>query len=92
VFTIRKNATRKSYEKIIENNNLKKETNRRVNKWHAFKQGDFEENLFQVPHNALVILGTSGHIRLKDIVFGNKMEKIQSTLPNNMLIAGPHYT
>lgn len=92
VFTLRKNSTRESYEKVIEKNNLKKETNRRVNNWRIIEKRGFKENLYQVPHNALVILSASGHIRLKDIVFGNKMEKIQSTLPNNLLIAGPHYT
>ena len=92
IFTLRKNETRESYEKVIEKNNLGKETNRWVNKWRIFEKGSFEENLYQVPHNALVILGAPGQSRLKDIVFGNKMEKIQSTLPNNLLIAGPHYT
>lgn len=92
VFTLRKNTTRKSCEKVIENNNLTKETNRRVNKWHLFEKGSFEEYLYQVPHNALAILGASNQSRLKDILFGNKMETIQSTLPNNLLIAGPHYT
>jgi hypothetical protein len=92
VFTLKKNATRKSYEKVIEKNNLTKEMNHRVSKWHIFESGSFEENLYQVPHDALVILGASGQHRLKDIVFGNRMEKILSTLPNNLLITGPHYS
>jgi hypothetical protein len=92
VFTQIENGTRESYEDVIEKNTLEKEMNRRINKWLIFEKGDFEENLYQVPHNALVILGASGKGRLKDIVFGNKMEKIQSTLPNNLLIAGPNYT
>jgi len=92
VFTQMENATRKSYEKVIEKNNLKKEMSRRVNKWHIFERGNFEENLYQVPHDALVVLGAFGQNLLKNIVFGNKMEKIQSTLPNNLLVAGPNYT
>ncbi len=92
VFTQMENVTRESYEKVIENNNLKKEMNRRVNKWHIFERGSFEENLYQVPHDALVVLGAFGHNLLKNIVFGNKMEKIQSTLPNNLLIVGANYT
>jgi len=91
VFTQMENVTRESYEKAIENNNLKKEMNRRVNKWHIFERGSFEENLYQVPHDALVVLGAFGHNLLKNIVFGNKMEKIQSTLPNNLLIVGVNY-
>jgi len=92
VFTQIENVARESYENIIEKNNLKKEINHRVKKWHIFERGNFEENLYHVPHDALVVVGAFGHNLLKDIVFGNKMEKIQSTLPNNLLIAGPNYT
>lgn len=91
IFTQMENASRKSYEKIIEKNNLKKEMNHRVNEWHIFERGSFEENLYQVPHDALVVLGAFGRSLFKNIVFGNKLEKIQSSLPNNLLIAGPNY-
>ena len=64
---------------------------RRINAWHIFEQDSFEENLYQVPHDALVVLGACDHSRLKEIVFGSKMEKIQSTLSNNLLIVGPNY-
>lgn len=56
-----------------------------------FEKGSFEENLYQVPHDALVVLGAFGHSLIKNILFGSKMEKIQSILPNNLLIAGPNY-
>jgi hypothetical protein len=91
VFTQMENETQESYEKVIERNDLKKEMNSQVNEWYLFEKRTFEENLYQVPHNALVVLGAFGHSVLKTIVFGNKMEKIQSTLPNNLLIAGPNY-
>ena len=65
---------------------------RRINAWHIFEQNSFEENLYQVPHDALVVLSAYGHSRLKEMVFGSKLEKIQSTLPNNLLIVGPNYT
>jgi nucleotide-binding universal stress UspA family protein len=45
-----------------------------------------------VPHNALVIMGAFGHGLIRDLVFGSKMEKIQSTISNNLLVVGPHYT
>ncbi len=54
--------------------------------------GRFEENLYKVPHDALVVIGAYNHSLVKNMVFGCKMEKIQSTLPNNLLIAGPEYT
>lgn len=84
-------GSRESYEKVVKDKNLQKEISRRVNKWHIFEKGTFEEILYKVPHDALVVLGAFGHSLLKDIVFGSKMEKIQSALPNNLLIAGPNY-
>jgi nucleotide-binding universal stress UspA family protein len=45
-----------------------------------------------VPHDALVILGAYGHGLIRNLVFGSKMENIQSTIPNNLLIVGPNYT
>jgi nucleotide-binding universal stress UspA family protein len=65
---------------------------RYVNKWHFFESGGFEENLYQVPHDALVILGAYGHGLIKNIFFGSKMEQVQSTISNNFLIVGPNYT
>lgn len=91
VFTQAEKVSIEFYEKAIEDNNLKKEMNRRLNKWHIFEQGSFEENLYNVPHDALVVMGAYGHSPIKEIVFGNKMEKVQSILPNNLLIAGPMY-
>ncbi|MBC8430895.1 MAG: universal stress protein [Desulfobacterales bacterium] len=91
VFTQTENTSRESYEKVIEKNSLEKEMRRRINEWYIFEQNSFEENLYQVPHDALVVLGAYGRSRLKDMVFGRKMEKIQSTLPNNILIVGPNY-
>ncbi len=90
VFTLVENGTRESYDKVIEKNNLNRPMDQQVKQWHIFETGSFEENLYQVPHDALVVLGAFDHGLLKDMVFGNKMEKIQSTLPNNLLIAGPN--
>lgn len=60
--------------------------------WTFFETGRLEDNLYQVPHDALVILGAYGHGIIRDIMFGSMMEKIQSTISNNLLIAGPKYT
>ena len=91
VFTQMENKTLESYEKVIDKNDLKKEMNRQVNEWHLFEKRSFQENLYKVPHDALVVLGAFGHSVLKTIVFGSKMEKIHSSLPNNLLIVGPNY-
>jgi hypothetical protein len=92
VFPLMEKGSRESYEKVIKDKDLQKEIRRRVNKWHIFEKGTYEEILYKVPHNALVVLGAFGNSPLKDIAFGSKMGKIQSTLPNNLLIAGPNYT
>jgi nucleotide-binding universal stress UspA family protein len=59
--------------------------------WHFFEDGRLEENLYAIPHDSLVVLGAFGHGLIRDLVFGSKMEKIQSTLPNNLLVVGPNY-
>lgn len=92
VFTQIGRKSREAYEKVIETENLKEEVDRYVNKWHFFESGVFEENLYQVPHDALVTLGAYGHGLIKNIFFGSKMEQIQSTISNNFLIVGPNYT
>ena len=92
LFTQIEKSTGDDYRKILENEGLGKELAENVREWHFFESGKFEENLYHVPHDALVVLGAYGHGLIKDFVFGNKMERIQSTISNNMLIAGPKYT
>lgn len=62
----------------------------RVRHWHKIRKGKFEEHLYQVPHDALLIVGAYGHGVIKDLLFGSKMETIQSWMPNNMLLVGPN--
>lgn len=92
VFTYVGKTSRESYEKIVEDENLEKEMDLYANKWHFFENGPFEDNLYEIPHDALVVLGAYGHGLIKSLVFGSKMETIQSTISNNLLIVGPNYT
>ena len=92
VFTFVGKMSLESYQQVIKDNNLEQEMDYYVNKWHIFEKGSFEENLYEVPHTALVILGAYGHGLIKNFVFGSKMEKIQSNISNNLLIVGPNYT
>ena len=80
------------YKNVIKEKNLEEDMKNYVTKWHIFEQGTLKNNLYEVPHDALVILGAFGHGILRDILFGSTMEKIQSVISNNLLIAGPHYT
>jgi nucleotide-binding universal stress UspA family protein len=92
IFTQGENRSREDYEAIIRDHHLEEELERLQQRWIFFDKDAFETNLYNVPHDALVILGAFGHSLIRNLVFGSKMEKIQSTIPNNLLIVGPHYT
>jgi hypothetical protein len=92
VFTQTENLSKEDYQQIIKDRNLEKEMELYVNRWHFFENRVFEENLYDVPHDALVVLGAYGHGVIRNFVFGSMMEKIQSTISNNLLIEGPTYT
>ena len=92
VFTQTEKFSKEDYQQIIKDRNIEEEMDLYVKQWHFFENSVFEENLYDVPHDALVILGAFGHGVIRNFVFGSKMEKIQSTISNNLLIAGPNYT
>ena len=92
IFTQTEKFSKKDYQQMIKDRNLEEEMDLYVKQWHFFENRVFEENLYDVPHDALVILGAFGHGVIRNFVFGSKMEKIQSTISNNLLIAGPNYT
>jgi hypothetical protein len=91
VFTQVENRSPESYRQVVADENLGEEMDRYVNDWHFFENKVFEENLYDVPHDALVVMGAFGHGVIRNFVFGSKMEKIQSTVSNSLLIAGPNY-
>jgi hypothetical protein len=80
------------YRQAVADADLQADWERYGSEWLFFEDGSLEDNLFNVAHDALLVSGAYGHGLIKDIVFGSKMERIQSTMPNNMLIAGPKYT
>ena len=92
VFTQTEKFSKEDYQQMIKDRNIEEEMDLYVKQWHFFENRVFEENLYDVPHDALVILGAFGHGVIRNFVFGSKMEKIQSTISNNLLIAGPNYT
>jgi len=77
------------YQNAIDAGGLTQEVKQSVACWHQLKTGRFEDHLYAVPHNSLVIVGAYGHGKIKELLFGSKLEKIQATLTNNLLIAGP---
>ena len=92
IFTRTEGKKEDYYRELIRKKGLEKEMADAVKKWHFFDKGSFEENFYEVNHDALVILGAFGHGFIRDLVFGSTMEKIQSIISNNLLIVGPKYT
>lgn len=74
----------------INKRSLKKQIDAAINKWHWFSRGKFINNLYNVSHDALVVLGGFHSKMYRN--FSSKMEKIQSVLPNNILAIGPNYS
>jgi len=77
------------YEDGLRSTSAMKDVERRDVEWLYFDGGGFSENLYAVPHDALIVVGAYGHGIAKDLLFGSKMETIQTVLPNPLLIVGP---
>ncbi len=91
MYTQLEHYSRADYEQVLADNDLTDAVAQGVTEWRFFERGDFEVNLYDVAHDALVVLGAFGHGVIRDVLFGSKMEKIQGTIPNNLLIVGPKY-
>jgi len=57
--------------------------------WRVYESGTLEENLYDVSHDSLVVVGAAGHRLIQELVFGSKLETIQATLPNPLVVVGP---
>lgn len=90
IFTKAERRTRSYYEEILEKHQLKKKLEEMGAQWMFFEKGRFKKLLFEVPSEALVVVGAYGHGVMKEVLFGSKLEEIQSVLPNNMLVIGPN--
>jgi nucleotide-binding universal stress UspA family protein len=58
--------------------------------WQFFAAGDLLEELYRVPHDSLVLLGAYGKGAIRQTLFGSTMEKVQSNLPNSLMVVGPN--
>ncbi|BBO79164.1 hypothetical protein DSCW_65810 [Desulfosarcina widdelii] len=92
VYTQAGKKKEETYRAIVRENGLEETLNSVLDRWRFFHKGRLENNLYEVPHDTLVVMGAYGHGVIRDIMFGSTMEKIQSTISNNLLIAGPKYT
>jgi len=57
--------------------------------WRLYDTGELKENLYDVPHDSLVVVGAAGKNVIKELVFGSTLEAIQSALPNPLVVVGP---
>jgi len=71
--------------------NLWEQVEKKRVQWWFFDKGKLRENLYEVPHDSLAVVGAYGHGLVKRLVFGSKAELLQTVLPNNLLIVGPNY-
>jgi hypothetical protein len=91
MFTYAEKKPQSHYEDILRDNNLFSMVDSGDIKWLFFEKGEFRDLLYHVPHDSLVVVGAYGHGAIKEVLFGSMMEEIQTVLPNNMVIVGPHY-
>lgn len=80
---------RETYEQQLEREGFAEDLGEGRVEWLCFEDTDLSDNLYAVDSDALVVAGAHGHGVAKDLVFGSKLEVIQSELPNPMVIVGP---
>lgn len=90
LFTFAQGNTDSYYNDRISEAGLAEALKQRLRDWYRVNKGSFEESLYTVPHDALLVVGAYGHGLIKEFLFGSKMETIQSWMPNNMLLVGPN--
>ncbi|MCD4674536.1 MAG: universal stress protein [Desulfobacula sp.] len=92
IYTLLEKQDEAYYRDLIKKEGLKEPVSQLSQQWHFYEKSNFDKMLYDVPHNSLIVLGAYGHGIIKDILLGSKMEKIQSTVTNNLLITGPYCT
>lgn len=90
LYTLLEDGNTDYYRELIKDNGLEEPVNQITGGWHFYSPADFNTMLYDVPHNSLIVLGAYGHGIIKDILLGSKMERIQSTVTNNLLVTGPY--
>lgn len=90
IYTMLEGNSEKYYMDLMKENDLDDAVDQIEGQWYFYKKNDFDKMLYDVRHDSLIVLGAYGHGLIKDILFGSKMEKIQSTVTNNLLVTGPN--
>ncbi len=90
-FTQNEGKNKLYYEELLKSSSESRDILSQIEEWFFFDGGDFSQNLYEVPHNSLVVAGIFGHNILKGLTFGGKLELMQSIMPNNFLLVGPFF-
>jgi hypothetical protein len=90
MFTYTKNHDKDYFKQQLQDAGLADAVRDSVRSWHENGDGAIEDNLYVVPHDAILVIGAYGHGLVKELLFGSKMETLQAWMPNNMLIIGPN--
>jgi hypothetical protein len=78
------------YDQRIREAGLEKAVDSYCRHRYQFEDGEFDRNLYHLPHDAIVLSGAYGHGLIKNLLFGSKVEITQNTLTNTMLVSGPN--
>ena len=90
IYTLMENGDQAYYKETAEKEAFWELADGQIRNWHFYEKNDFDAMLYDIPHDALLVLGAYGHGMIKDVLFGSKLETIQSTLSNNLLVTGPN--
>ncbi len=90
MFTIMEGHSEDYFDQQLDAAGLKNQVQDNVRQWHKLSDGKIEDHLYNVPHDALLVVGAFGHGLIKDFIFGSKMETIQTWMPNSILLVGPN--
>jgi hypothetical protein len=92
IYTLLEEPNETYYRDLVKKENLDEAVNKLSKQWHIYNKSDLDSMLYDVPHDSLVVLGAYGHGLIKDFLFGSKIEKVQSTVMNNLMVVGPYTT
>jgi hypothetical protein len=90
IYTLLEKQDEAYYKDLIKKEDLAEPVKQLSSHWNFYEKKYFNNMLYDVPHDSLIVLGAYGHGIIKDILLGSKMEQIQSTITNNLLITGPY--
>jgi len=90
IFTYVTTKTRNHYETIMRQAGLFAPVESGEIEWLFLENQTLKEALYAVRHDSLAMIGAYGHGVVKEMLFGSMMEQVQTALPNNLLIVGPH--